>query len=335
MNALALACWLVLAQDPQSTATFRVTAPLVLVPVTVTDASSGKTIDGLTEADFTLLDGGKPQRHSLEYTLSPISLVLVIEASARSGPVLKKVQKIGSLIQPLVLGERGAAAVVTFADETRVWQDFTTRAEILGNCLKKVEPQGSGVRLHDAMAKAVDMLAARKDNARRRVIIVVSESKDHGSKTRLEELVTRAQAANIVIYPVTFSAYATSFTTRGYETFRDGSPVYNGYPMGIIEIFKEIAAAGRENSHEALAKYTGGERLSFLRLAGLEQMVVKIGEDLHSQYLLSFAPVEGRELTPEFHPLEVRVKGRPEARIRTRPGYWPAAAVSSTAAPLP
>ena len=321
MSLLLLA---LLVQEPS---TFRVTAPLVLVPATVT-GKNGYTIDGLTEADFVVLDNGVPQRASLEFTLSPISLVLVIEANLRSGPVLRKVQKIGSMIQPLVLGERGTAAVVTFADEVRVWQEFTSKPEILGSCLKKLMPQGEGVRIHDAVLKAVEMLAARKDQARRRVVIVVSESKDHGSKTKLSELITRAQAANVIIYPVTYSTYLTAFTSKGGETWGPngtGQPVYDADTGGLGKIFTELAVMGKQSSHEAFAKFTGGEVLKFVKLDGLERVIARIGEDLHRQYLLSFAPAVMGAAVVEFHRLEVQVKGHPEAVIRTRPGYWPAA----------
>ena len=314
---------LAIAQEPPST--FRVTAPLVLVPAAVTD-KHGKTIEGLTDADFTVLDNGVPQQSSLEYTLSPISLVLVIEANSRSGAVLRKVQKIGSMIQPLVLGERGSAAVVTFADEVRVWQEFTSKPEVIGSCLKKLEPQGDAVHLHDAVAKAVDMLVERKDRARRRVVIVVSESKDHGSRTKLADLITRAQAANVIVYPLTYSVYATAFTSKGGETFdRSRQPVYDSTGGNLLSIFTELGAMAKDNSHHALAGFTGGEQLHFTRLDGLERVISKIGEDLHSQYLLSFAP-SAPAAVPEFRKLQVRVKGHPEAVIRTRPGYWPSPA---------
>ena len=322
MTLFLFAVALVWAQEPS---TFKVTTPLVLVPAAVTD-KKGKTIDGLNESDFVVLDNGVPQRPSLEYTLSPISLVLVIEANSRSGAVLRKVQKIGSMIQPLVLGERGAAAVVTFADEVRVWQEFTSSEEVLGKCLRKLEPQGDGVVMHDAVSKAIEMLVARKDRARRRVVIVVSESRDHGSETKLADLVTRAQAANVIVYPLTYSVYTTAFTSRGAETFGpNGPPVYDADHGGLLAIFTELGALGKQNSHEAFARFTGGEQLHFTKLAGLERVIAKIGEDLHSQYLLSFTPAVAAT-SAEFRKLRVEVKSHPDAVIRTRPGYWPSPA---------
>ena len=64
------------------------------------------------------------------------------------------------------------------------------------------------------------------------------------------------------------------------------------------------------NGHEVLARYTGGMRVSFAKLKGLENVVQRIGEDLHSQYLLSFQPLS--EATAEgkaYRDLRVRVRG--------------------------
>jgi hypothetical protein len=74
---------------------------------------------------------------------------------------------------------------------------------------------------------------------------------------------------------------------------------------------------------ETLAQYTGGRHLSFTRLRGLENVISHVGEELHSQYLLSFTPVASE--AAGYHSIDVRLKTRPDARVRTRPGYWAAA----------
>ena len=76
---------------------------------------------------------------------------------------------------------------------------------------------------------------------------------------------------------------------------------------------------GAQNAGDALAKYTGGERVSFTKLVGLEKVIAKVGEDLHSQYLLSF--LADGAATKSYHELQVRV-GRSGASVRARPGYW-------------
>jgi hypothetical protein len=49
------------AQSAATPPTFRTSAQLVLIPVTVTD-HNGKTIKGLRAEDFNILDDQKPQR---------------------------------------------------------------------------------------------------------------------------------------------------------------------------------------------------------------------------------------------------------------------------------
>ena len=49
----------------QQPLTIRTEVPLVVLPVTVTD-SRGKSIDGLTVADFVVLDNGKPRQAQVD-----------------------------------------------------------------------------------------------------------------------------------------------------------------------------------------------------------------------------------------------------------------------------
>ena len=299
----------------------RTTVPLILVPATVTD-HHGKTIEGLTESDFQVLDNGKPVKHSLEVTNQPIALVVVVQTSAISGPALAKVQKIGSLFEPLVVGEGGVAAIITYSDQIKVWQDFTHSADDFTRRMRKIEPDGDSrtdARMNDAVLQAVKMLTDRPKF--RRVLVVIGESRDRGSQAKLEEAVTKAQAASVTIYPVNYSVYKTSFTSRGEERFAgSGGRVYDTDPGNLLMIFTEIARLATQNAGDALAKYTGGEKVSFAKLSGLERVIAKVGDDLHTQYLLSFQASDSEG--DMYHAITVHVK-RAEAVVRARPGYWP------------
>ena len=220
----------------------QTTVPLVLVPATVTNRQS-KTLDGLTESDFEVLDNGKPVRHSLETTVQPIALVVAVQTSAIAGPALAKIQKIGAMFEPLVVGEGGVAAIVTYSDQIRVWQGFTHSAEAFTQRMRQIRPDGSGARMNDAVLEAVKMFAERPKF--RRVLVVIGESRDRGSQAKLEEAVTRAQAANLTIYPVNYSVYKTSFTSRGDERFEgSGRRVYDPGGMDLLAVFSEIGRWG-------------------------------------------------------------------------------------------
>ena len=63
--------------------TIRTTVPLVTIPVGVTDAK-GNPVEGISAADFVLLDKGVPRPVKvdvLESGISPISLVAIVQTS--------------------------------------------------------------------------------------------------------------------------------------------------------------------------------------------------------------------------------------------------------------
>jgi hypothetical protein len=81
----------------------------------------------------------------------------------------------------------------------------------------------------------------------------------------------------------------------------------------------EVARLHKTNTTEVLAGVTGGTTLPFTRQKGLEDAIEKLGAELHTQYMLSFAPEDS---TPGYHKLEVRVVRAGQFSIRARPGYW-------------
>ena len=173
--------------------------------------------------------------------------------------------------------------------------------------------------MNDAVIEAVKMLEGRAKF--RRVLVIIGESRDRGSQAKLQDAVTKAQAANVTVYPVNYSVYKNSFTPRGDERFEgSGQRVYNTDPDNLLLIFSEIGRPTTQNAGDALAKYTGGEKVSFTRLAGLEKVIAKVGDDLHTQYLLSFQSTANEDKI--YHAITVNVM-RAQVMVRARPGYWP------------
>jgi VWFA-related protein len=274
-------------------------------------------VNGLTEPDFQVYDNGRRVNAHVDVSFVPISLVIAVQASEFSAEALNKVRRIGNLIEPLVTGERGEVALVAFDSEVQVLQPFTSDDAMLRAALLHLAPGDRGGRLIDAVAGSVRLLATRPP-ARRRVVLLIGESRDRGSKQKLAEVLTETQRQNVTIYPVTYSAYTTAFTAKPGTT-----PPPSSAGINLIAIFQEIGRLGKARAAEAFSTYTGGRRLSFTRQRGLEEAVARIGEELHSQYLVSFEAAP--DARAEFHAIEVRIAGRPDVTVRTRPGYWAAA----------
>lgn len=327
---LMAACSLV-AQDPN----FGVQSRLVLVSVIVRDAK-GQTVDGLEARDFVLLDKGRPQKAVVDTIgtgVAPIALVIAVQSSGISAPVLDKVRQISSLVQPLLTGTRGCVALVAFSEYVNWLTECTPDAHALDRAFAALQPgDAKSARMLDAANQAIERLRQRKA---RRVLLLISESRDRGSETALDALLLDAQAAGVTVYAATYSAFKSAFTQktnqpsprkRGPATPNviPGDPSYVPLEgrMDILGGFGELKRLGMINTTQVLTQQTGGTTFPFTRKKGLEDAIEKLGGELHTQYVLGFTP-ESTEVG--YHPIEVRVNGHSELRVRSRPGYWVAA----------
>src|SRR5437899_9128801 len=123
---------LLIGQQPPR---FEVRSPLVMVPVRVTDAS-GRVVGDLEPSDFLVFDNGRAHKaivDTIDTGVAPIALVVAVQSSGISAAVIEKAQKIGVMIQPMVTGERGAAALVSFDQKVNWLQDFTNDEDVLAD----------------------------------------------------------------------------------------------------------------------------------------------------------------------------------------------------------
>ena len=137
MRPLAI---LVLAVCPL-TAQFKSTVPLVVAPVTVTDAK-GAFIDGLGAADLVLYDNNVPQTIHVESEVNPISLLVLIQATTSSSAIVDKLRRSCPLFSDLLAGDAGETALVVFSDAPRLIQDFTTDSRPLTHALHNLRFSG-------------------------------------------------------------------------------------------------------------------------------------------------------------------------------------------------
>ncbi|MGA2735856.1 MAG: VWA domain-containing protein [Bryobacteraceae bacterium] len=336
-------------QDPGKPAadagqyTIRVPVEIVVAPVTVTDRN-GENVDGLGPEQFRLFDNGKEQNIHVDVAFPPISLVIAVQASDHVESVLPQINKIGVMIEPIVIGDQGEAAVVAFDSRIRQMQDFTSDPAKITEALKRIHAGSSQNRMIDAVEEGVRELSTRPRN-RRRVVLLVGETRDKSSEARLRETLIAAQVANVSVYTVDISRMVTTVMAKQDPGYIDNrppamTPMPSGYPQtpntvmqttgslggsaefvpAMVEVFKDAKAIFKQNPSEVFTRGTGGEQFGFMRQRGLEGAIERLGAELHSQYLIAYNPNNKDE--GGFHEISVLVTGRKDVKVRTRPGYW-------------
>jgi len=323
--------------QPGSDVIFRSNVRAVIAPVTVTDRD-GRVVNSLTTLDFQLYDNKKLQKITEDQATHPISLVVAIEASAEVEKIVPQVQKIGPLLSNLLIGDSGEIAVLSFDHRVQTLTGFTSDPDQINAAMKKLKPGSTSFRLNDAAMQAMNLLRNRPPT-RKRILLLITESRDNGSELHVRDVLTAAEFANVVVYSVDMSHLVASLTSTAQLPRPDAIPPEARHlPAGQIgtqttdaqntmgdwtpalkEIFIAAKAIFIPNPLEVYTKYTGGREYSFMTQKTLERAVADIGEELHSQYLLTYSPNNQDEAG--FHEIEVRIL-KPGLKVRTRNGYW-------------
>lgn len=330
-------------EDLENLAKFGVFARQVIAPTTVTD-KDGNYVKTLQQHEFRLLDGGKEQKITVENAVQPLSLVICVQANNTVEPVLGTIKKMGLLLENTLLGETGQAAVVKFDHRIEVFQDFTREPDAITKALEKIKPGSTTSAMTDAVIQAARMLS-RRPPTHRKVILLISETRDKGSEGKTRQAMLDLQFGNIVLYSVNINRLVTSLLTRQQPARPPSVPpsarhmpgiaganpenvnaytghYYGNYTPVLVEILRQTKSIFVDNQLEAYTKVTGGVERSFVNQRDLERVIQDIGDELQSQYMISYSPSNTDE--GGFHEIVVEV-ARLGLKVRTRPGYWMAA----------
>src|SRR6187431_3296001 len=252
---------------------FKSNVRTVPIYATVVD-SSGRLVPDLEQADFQILDNGKPADVSLFSNESqPFTAVVMLDTSASMTANLKLLNRAAEqfLLRLLPVDK---AQVGAFNDKIQLSGTFTNnRDELIGSLNDLFF--GNPTRLNDGIAAGLDALQGVDG---RRVVLVFTDGEDTASRTSFKNVLERARDEEVMVYSI------------GLE-----SEYFNGMRVVKSRPSRDL----RKISDE-----TGGGYFELQKTVDLSPTFTRVAQELRSQYLIGFAPAA---LDGKVHKLDVKV----------------------------
>jgi VWFA-related protein len=269
----------------------------------------------LQAEDFIITDDGVEQWVHLDevFDSSPVSLVIAVQRGGSAGREFARMRGLGEMLDPVIDQGKTEIAIVEFDSHVRLTRDFTKDGSAIRRQLANPKPADGGAAILDAVNYAVKLLD-KKPNDRQRVLLLISETRDHGSSLTITDVATTLANSNTVTYTLVFSPAISALL----DPFR-GPARNNDAPMDLLaSIFMSLQAM-RRNVPKAIASLTGGEYQVFKSDKGFDLRMTEFDNHLFSRYLLSFEP---KDPHPGFHGIQVRLRRPAGVEVLARTSYW-------------
>ena len=321
--ALAFACLPAARAQETPIATIHSTANIVFVPTQV-QTKKGEMIYGLTADKFVVEDNGVPQTIKLDEDTDALglSLVVVIQCSRDAIRQFDNMRGLNAMIDDLTGGAPRQVAVVTYGSDINLIGDFTSDPNTLDENLRNVQPcDEHNAVTFGAIDYANHMFDAQTDQAKstavsrnRRAILLISETRDHGSHIKPAEVIANLGRTNTVVDSVSFEPGKTQILD---------SLLHGQVGPGAIGLIIAAAQALKKNAPNTLASLTGGEYTNFGSQHSFDKGVHSLANHIHNYYLLSFQPQgkNGEPPTPGLHHITVKIPDY-DTKIRSRESYY-------------
>jgi Ca-activated chloride channel homolog len=301
LAASVLGLPVVFAQQP----VFRGHGDAVRVFATVTDRD-GRLVTSLTRDEFEVRDDGKPQPLvQFDNSPQPIRLVVMLDVSgsmAGNLPLLREAsEQLFTRLRP-----DDTARVGSFGNEVTISPTFTHDTGALLAALPDTIAPDAPTPLWRALQQAMDTFGDEDD--RRRVVLVLSDGKDSGlmdfrhKPTSQAEVIDRARNEDLMVYAVGMRS-------------RPQRPMMPGIGPGGLRaaMLEDLPDPGLAR----VAEETGGGYTEIRYGEDLGAAFAAVADELHSQYLLGYAPPKR---DGKVHHIDVRVN-RKGLKPRARKSY--------------
>jgi VWFA-related protein len=312
----------------QDIPSLRTQSNVVFVPTLVKDRA-GKPIFGFRARDFIIEDDGVEQEVNMDEVepQEAVSLVVAIQSGRSALAEFHRMEGLSSMLDQIVSQPQVQTAIVVFDGDVSLAQDFSfdsapteayLKAMMDGPRRNMEDGDRRGAAIYDAVRYSVKLLEKQPDDSRR-VLLLISETRDHGSHAvKLDDAIAAINDSNTVVYSLAFSPTgSTALDTLLGEWDARTDPA--GSDLDILRLMKLAREAMRKNAAKSVASMTGGEYQLFSSRKSFENLMMDFANHLHSRYLLRFEP---RHPHPGLHEVRVRLRGNANGVVVARRSYW-------------
>jgi VWFA-related protein len=301
-----------LAQDPLPS--IKIDVDLVNILTSVRD-KRGALIPNLQKEDFTILEDGKAQtiKYFTKETDLPLTIGLLVDVSGSQRNLIDIERSAASAFFRSVLRKKDLAFLISFGEENELLQDYTGSARLLTEGLGQLRVSSgvSGVHpgpvptmgdprgtvFYDSVYLAAD--EKLKGEVGRKVIVVITDGVDQGSRKTRNQAIEAAQKADAVIYSIDYS-----------------DPQAYGGGFGTIR----IGGNGGEAELRKMSDETGGRVFKVDRKHSLDDVFKELQDEMRSQYSIAYTPTNEVK-DGGYRRLEVRLSSK-DLKAQARKGYY-------------
>jgi VWFA-related protein len=291
----------------------------------------GRIISSLGKDDFVIEEDGHPQtiNYFARESDSPLRLGVLVDTSLSQRRLLEQERSASySFLDHLLREDKDLAFLIHFDREVELLQEFTPSRQKLQAALQSLETphfdsnrgggpgggrasrqRGGGTLLYDAIYLAAEELMSKQQG--RKVLIILTDGVDRGSKETLTTAIATAQRADTLLYTILFKDDERYGNSSGPMMGPRGGRGRGRFPQEDRPDGKKVL--------KQISKETGGQYFEVSKRETVEKIYSEIEEDLRNEYSLGYTPE--KTVAPGFHQLRVRTK-QMDLVVEARDGYY-------------
>jgi VWFA-related protein len=313
---------------PLSEYNVRIDVNSVFLNVSVRDQHN-RSIPHLQKEDFRVYEDGAPQEiQQLISDKAPFDVLLLLDNSGSTQSYLALIKN-AAIDFTNRMKPDDHIAVAAFNSLVDLMQPFSDDRAQLKRAIERILSIG-GTALYDSLLLCINRYM--RNISGRSGIVVFTDGFDNqlegpnseGSRTPFSALYRRIQEIEPIIYtiflntghvqPVRDKPSRRPFGRTGWPWPRPpASQSQRPTKSSILETAKQHLLM--------IAEQTGGRMYLLTSVETLSSAYAEIADDLGACYRIAYNPTHGSR-DGKWHQIQVGIRGRPEAVVRTRKGYY-------------